>query len=187
MLKHVGQNLIILGLGLLSCLLVVLLVLELIPVSASSLEVKQRIDVSSSVIKVGQEKYDSSLRGILKNPTDTAVTVESLWVTVGNADGEELLIKLEGQSMQPRTTWEIDYRWESWLEYDRVLHVDAIVSGERLTVSNTETVVEAEGPVLLYVVLLLIAAGFLIHACKVRYYMYQEDRADAAEKNGDPR
>lgn len=177
MFKHIGQNLLIAGLGVLTILLTLLLILELIPVGVSALEVEQKISVSSSPINVTDKTYVSAISGIMSNPTNDAVRVESFRVTVSNEDGDRKLVELDGCVMPPRTSYELEQIWEGVTAYDAVIRVEAVVGGEILSISNSESEVDVGGLSIIYAALLLLSVGFLIHACKIRYYMYQEDRA----------
>ncbi|MBQ8431721.1 MAG: hypothetical protein IJX28_02450 [Clostridia bacterium] len=176
MLKHIGANLLIAGLILLCLLWCLLAALEWIPTAPSGLEVQEEVTVSASLLNKNDQTYVLDLYGSLFNPTDEAVNIQSLKVTVSDGDGQEETLTLEGMQLPPRTKWEIGHRWEGVVNYDRVTHVVVVTEGGEDLIPNTESAVKGSGLALIYLALLLMTAGILIRRCKLRYYMHQEDR-----------
>ncbi len=181
-MKHMVQNLIIVGLALLCLLFGLLTCLELIPTNPSGLEVQEEIRVSSSMLNYNDKTYVFELYGTIYNPTDATVNIQNLKVTVSDGDGHTETLTLEGMLLPPRTKWEIGHRWEGTTVYDRVAQVTVVSEGGEDLIPNTESAVKGSGMALIYLALLLMTAGILVRRCKLRYYTYQEDRMAKEEE-----
>ena len=175
MTKHILQNLWILLLSLLTLGLALLLILDMIPAKASGLEVKERVEVSSSQISAGGRDYISSVQGFLRNTTAQTVEVERITVVVADSEGTEKVLELPGATVTPHAELEISHIWESGLAYDRVLSVTVTVNGEEDLIPNAPRTFFLNASTIVYFVLTALSAFFLVWVCKVRYYMYQED------------
>ena len=181
MTKHIGQNLLILLLALLTLGLTFLLILDLIPADASGLEVKEQADASSALVQAGGNIYTSSLRGTLKNTTDNNLEVDKITVVVSNKDGQSKTLEFQEITVLPHADLDLSYQWESSVSYDRVTSITVFVDGEEDLIPNAERTFFLRASTIVYGVLVAIAAFFLVWVCKVRYYMYQEDTEKYAE------
>jgi hypothetical protein len=175
MTKHLLQNLWILLLALLTLGLAFLLVLDMIPAGSSGLEVKERVEVSSSLISADGNAHVSSVQGFLRNKTGESIAVEKITVVVADADGNTKTLELDGAKVLPHGELEISHVWESGLDFDRVSSVTVTVNGEEDLIPNAVRTFFLSASTVVYLVLTGISACFLIWVCKVRYYMYQED------------
>lgn len=175
MTKHILQNLWILLLSLLTLGLAFLLVLDMIPAKESGLEVKERVDVSSSLISAGGSTYISSVQGLLRNTTGDSVELEEISVVVSDSDGNKKTLTFPGKTVNPHATLELSHAWESGVAYDRVLSVTVTVDGEEDLIPNTPRTFFINASTIVYLALTALSAFFLVWVCKVRYYMYQED------------
>lgn len=184
MLKHIKQNLLILTMGLLSLALCLFLILELIPANLSGLEVSEVAHASSSLINKEDGTYSSAVVGRIYNPTDKTVVPEGLTVTVSNENGDLKEIAIQGQAIPPRTEWVYSQNWEGLIAYDRVVSVRVTVDGSSDLLPNSAATTQAGGLVLVYAALLLMTVGIFIRSCKIRYYLYQEDRMAEQKDEG---
>jgi hypothetical protein len=175
MTRHLLQNLWILLLALLTLGLAFLLVLDMIPAANSGLEVKERVEVSSSLISAQGKTHVASVQGFLRNTTGDSIEVEKITVVVADADGNTKTLELPGAKVLPHADLEISHVWESSLAFDRVSSVTVTVSGEEDLIPNAPRTFFLSASTIVYLVLTGISACFLIWVCKVRYYMYQED------------
>ena len=130
MTKHIGQNLLILLLALLTLGLTLLLILDLIPADASGMEVKEKVAVSSALVQADGDIYISSLRGSLRNTTDNILEIDKITVVVGNEDGQSKTLTFEKLTVLPRTDLELTHQWESNIAYDRISSITVFVDGE---------------------------------------------------------
>ena len=179
MTRHILQNLLILLLAAICLGLVLLTVLDLIPANASGLMLSEKITVSSSQIYANEENRISVVRGTFQNPTNATVVIEKAMIVASNAEGAEKLIELTGISIPARTDKEIVYSWQEAAAYDRILSITVTVEGEEDLVPNSVSSATVDGFAVVYLILLAIFALLLVWACKVRYYMYQEDTEKA--------
>lgn len=165
--------------GLLSLLLLVLTVMELLPEKSHGVTVRQSITVSSSSlspIEAEVKDYHSQIGGSLFNPTDKAITVDSVSVTVSDGKNEKT-VTVEGFTLPARTEHEIIASFEGQIFYDRVTEVALVSVGETDVLPNqTATSFRIGGVVIFYLVLLAITAFLTVRAAKVRYYLYQETK-----------
>ncbi len=179
--KHIGQNLLILLLALLTLGLTFLLILDLIPADFSGFEVKEKVTVSSSSISAGGDAYISSVRGSLRNTTDKEIEVEKITLVVSNEKGESKTLEIEGETIRPRTDLELSYLWEGTTAYDRISSVTLTVDGEEDLIPNSPKTFFLNASTIICGVLIAVSVFFLVWVCKVRYYMYQEDKAENAD------
>ena len=182
MTKHLLQNLWILLLALLTLGLAFLLVLDMIPARASGLEVKERVDVSSSRISADSNVHISSVQGFLRNTTGETVKVDGITVVVEDGKGNTKTLELPGAEVLPHSGLEVSHTWESAIAFDRVNSVTVTVNGEEDLIPNTPKTFILNASTIVYLVLTAISAFFLVWVCKVRYYMYQEDMAKKSQK-----
>lgn len=183
MTRHILQNVWIFLLALLTLGLALLLVLDMIPANTSGMEVREKVDVSSSLIDTDENTHISSVQGFLRNTTNATIEVEKVTVEVSNRDGVIKILELEGGKVQPRTDLEVSCVWEGGVAYDRVTSVTVTVNGEEDLIPNTPRTFILNASTIVYLVLTAISAFFLVWVCKVRYYMYQEDMEKSKDKD----
>lgn len=162
--------------GIVTVFCALLLILESIPVSKDGqITVKERITVSSALINKAQQTYTSAISGMLYNPTDDAIQVENVTVTVkGDEAGRE--VELDGFTLMPRTGKEIYEEWQGLDDFSRVTRIVVSVDGERTVVSNTADATAERGSVAVLLGLLAVAVILLVSAIKGRYYLWQESK-----------
>lgn len=173
---HLGQNLLIAGLTLLALLFALLSVLAVLP-AETDVEIREAIHVSSSPLSADESSvYLVSVTGTLRNTTSREITVERLTVPVENGSfvGKQTkeLVR-EGIVIPPFGQISLSVTGEGLADYRYVGEVTAVWDGEEHFLRNPA---EKElSSAILPVLLTVISVFFLIRACKVRYYMAQED------------
>ena len=180
MKNHLLQNLKILILGILTLACLVVTVISAIPEKEADLIMQEPFLVSSSQILANSNQYSTQITGVIKNTTDKPIAVQDVLVKISDGKTEEV-ISLGGITLPPRTPWSYLDKWESAGNFNRVLSIHAVVGGEELAVSNATSSMSISG---VTVIALLVGAifGFLLtHACKIRYYMMQEDQFKASQ------
>lgn len=163
--------------GLLTLALILLLILELIPNASFGLEVAEVVKVSSSSLSpmdAEVKDYHTSVTGILSNPTDGAVAVDSLTVEI--SDGKTVqTVTVAGFEIPARSTHEFSYEFEGQTAFDRVNEVKVTRGGASDVIPNTTgTSLPVSGVAVFYAVLLIPAVLLTVRAAKGRYYLYQE-------------
>ena len=164
-------------LGILAIALIVLTVLELIPNESVGLEVKETARVSSaslSPIDAEVKDYQTAVTGMLSNPTDETVKVDSVNVKI--SDGESTRdVVIEGFEIPARSYREFSSGFEGQIAYDRVTEVAVTVGSVRDVLPNqTESRSPISGVAVFYLALLVPVAWLLVRAVKGRYYLHQE-------------
>ena len=156
-------------------------VLACIPVS-TDVEIRETVVASASAISAGADSaYLVEVRGALKNTTGETLVVERLEIPV-YADGrgnERATVVIENISISPRNTVTVSKVIETATVCENVGEIVATVGGEEILLRNP-----AQTNLTVSLIPIAVTAVFvylLVRACKVRYYMYIEDRADAGE------
>ena len=151
-------------------------VLACIPVS-TDVEIKETVKASASRANALEETYRIDVVGAFKNTTEEDLTVERLEFIL-EADGVdgEITVAVENVTVPARNTVTVSKSDLADGRYDRVQEVIATVNGEAVSLRNpAETSPTAA---LIPLAVTAVFAYLLVRACKVRYYMMQEDRAD---------
>jgi hypothetical protein len=181
MKNHLLQNVKILVLGILTLACLIVAVISAIPEKETDLIMQEPFLVSSSQILANSNEYSTQLTGVIKNTTGKPITLQEILVTV--SDGKtQSVVSLDGVSLPPRTTWSYLEQWESGANFNRVLSIRAIVDGEEISVPTTLPSMSIDGVTVIFLLLGAILAFFLTHACKIRYYMMQEDQFKASQE-----
>lgn len=181
MKNHIWQNVKILLLGILTLTCLIVTVISAIPEKEDNLIMQEPFWVSSSQILAYSNQYSTQITGVIKNTTGQPINISEVQVTISDGKTREV-ISLEGVSLPPRTTRSYLEQWESTGNFNRVVSIHAIVGEEEILVSNLNESSPVKG---ITVVALLVCAGFallLTHACKIRYYMMQEDQFKASQE-----
>ena len=161
--------------GILAILFALLLVLESVSFEKEDgITVKESIAVSSALINKNQQNYTSAISGILYNPTDDVIRVESVSITVKGGDALRE-VELGGFLLPPRTQKELYTTWEGFDNFTRVTRVAIRVDGENVVLANVAPS-NAGGGFVIPLLLLAIAVFLLIRAVKGRYYLWQESQ-----------
>ncbi len=151
----------------------------------TALSVREEIVVSASPIDTYHDRFSCYLSGELFNPTDEEITIESLTVSVGDGHRHSPMpveeIALEPITIPARCKHSIFLEWEDVYEWDRVITVKATVAGESLALENPEKSIQLSGLTVSSLVILVCSLALLIRYSKVRAYIAQEKRAQAAE------
>lgn len=169
------QTALIAVLAVLAVALLLLTALELRPASVSDLKLQKPFAVSSSLIDVSASIYASSLEGTFVNETDEAITVDALTVTVSSGRLTRK-IEFDGFTLAPRSNLELSEAWTGLHNFDRITRIDVTVNGEPDVLVNTDSALSVSGIAILYLLLLLVDVFFLVRACKIRYYIWQEQQ-----------
>jgi multidrug efflux pump subunit AcrA (membrane-fusion protein) len=151
-------------------------VLACIPVS-TDVEIEETVKAYASRENAWEDTYRIDVAGALKNTTEGDLTVERLEFIL-EADGvdEPVTVVAENVTIPARNTVTVSKSELANEKFDRVKEVVATVNGETLSLRNpAETSPTAA---LIPLAVTAVFAYLLVRACKVRYYMMQEDRAD---------
>ena len=162
--------------AILALFLVILLILETRPTpNQSDLTVSEPITVNSSIIDVHTQRYSTTVRGSLYNPTNEPVTIDSVTVSVITDDKGYRVVEFDGFVLHPRMAEEITHTFTGGTEYQRVSRVAVTVNGEeRVIVNTTNRQASISGAVIFFLILLVPVLLLLTRAIKIRYYLYQE-------------
>ena len=180
MKNHLLQNFKILVLGILTLACLIVAVISAIPEKEAALIMQEPFSVSSSQILANSNEYSTQITGVIKNATGKPITMQEILVTV--SDGKtQSVVSLDSVSLPPRTTWSYLEQWESNGNFSRVLSIRAVVDGEEIAVSNVTRSTSIDGVTVIALLIGGIFGFFLTHACKIRYYMMQEDRFKASQ------
>ena len=154
-------------------------VLACIPVS-TDVEIRETIEASASAVSAGADSaYLVEVRGALKNNTGDTLVVERLEIPVyaDGRGGETATVVIENISISPRNTVTVAKVIETATKCENVGEISATVAGEEIFLRNpAETNLTVS---LIPIAVTVVFAYLLVRACKVRYYMYLEDRAEA--------
>ncbi len=160
--------------------LAALLILELLPKGTEGLSVKSPLAASSSSLSPYGEPvkvYRTQIIGSVTNSSEQVFEVSSVQVTVSNGYVEKNVEYTEAFTLPPRHDRDIVFDFEGDADYDRVIAVTAVVNGERVEIKNTAERFSVGGAAIFFGILLIPCVCLLIRACKVRYYIRQEERA----------
>ena len=154
-------------------------VLACIPETAE-LEAVEPIEASASKL-MADEGYRIDVVGRVKNTTDKTLIVDSMEVLLTDEQGEkEMRLTTEAITVLSKNVVDVDISVEADDAFQTVKQVNVVVGGDSFALKNTQEVSLATA--LIPLVVAAIFAFFLVRACKVRYYMVQEDRADEADR-----
>lgn len=163
--------------GILTVALIVLTVLELMPQGEIGLEVKEAVRVSSASLSpfdAEVKDYQTSVTGMLSNPTDAAIKIDAIHIKVQGGDAVRDVV-IEGFEMPARTDREFSQTFEGQTPYDRVSEVKVTVGGaENVLLNQPESHSPISGVAVFYLALLALSVYLLVRAAKGRYYLYQE-------------
>lgn len=158
-------------------------VLACIPETAE-LEAVETIHASASKL-MADEGYRIDVVGRVKNTTEKTLVVDGLEILLTDDSGEtERVLTTEKLTILPKNTVDVAVSAETDVAFDTVKQVTGLVNGETITLKNTQDVSLATA--LIPLIVTAVFAFFLVRACKVRYYMMQEDRADEQEASAPP-
>ena len=152
-------------------------VLACIP-ETDDLEIAEVFSASAFKETASGSEYRVDVVGALKNNGEETLTVERLEIVLESdyAKGE-LSVAVDGFTIAPRNVVTVSKSVIGDGEYARVRSVSATVDGETVVLRN----LERERSLVVNLIPLAATAVFaflLVRACKVCYYMMQEDRAD---------
>ena len=161
--------------GILAILFAVILVLESVSFDEKDgITVKENIVVSSALINKNQQNYTSAISGILYNPTDDVIRVESVSITVKGGDALRE-VELDEFLLPPRTQKEIYTSWEGYDNFSRVTRVAIRVDGETVVLANVAPS-GIGGSFVIPLLLLVLSVFLLVRSVKGRYYLWQESK-----------
>ena len=146
----------------------------------SELEAIEPIRASASKL-MADEGYRIDVVGKVKNTTEKSLIADRLEILLTDEQGEEeLILETESLTILSKSIIDVAVSAESDKAFNTVKQVNVIVDGEELEMKNMRDVSPATA--LIPLMAAAIFAFFLVRACKVRYYMMQEDRADEADR-----
>jgi len=153
-------------------------VLACIPVS-TDVEISETVSVSSAPLTAGlNPDYQVEVRGALRNTTSKAILVERLEIPIETEQGDTKTVVIENIILPPRMSEYLPLTREVLDgEYIKVGEITATVGGEEVFLRNPADVSLTLS--LIPIAITLVFAFFLVRACMVRYYMFQEDHAEA--------
>ncbi len=157
-------------------------ILACLPTS-TDVEIREVIHASASPLSAGlKPDYEVSVSGQLRNTTEKPVVVERLEIPLKTAKGDaSKTMVIENIAIAPRSTVDLpDTREIMDDDYDQVGEVTATIGGEEIFLRNPAEVSPTLS--LIPIAITLVLAFPLARACMVRYYMYQEDQAEAREE-----
>jgi len=160
----------------LALMLVVLLILEFAPVpNKSNLTVSERVTVASEIVNVQSGQYVTTVSGALYNPTDEAITVDSVLISI-TAGKSFRGVDMEGFVIHPRTSQELFTSWVGGTDFNNVSRITVKINGEEQVVINStsSTTTVLSGALIFYLIVLAIVTWFLVRASKLRFYLHQE-------------
>ena len=158
-------------------------VLACIPETAE-LEAVETVRASASKL-MADEGYRIDVVGRVKNTTEKTLVVDELKILLTDDSGEtERVLTTEKLTILPKNTVDVAVSAETDVAFDTVKQVTGLVNGETITLKNAQDVSLATA--LIPLIVTAVFAFFLVRACKVRYYMMQEDRADEQEASAPP-
>ena len=175
--NRIVQTCLIVVLGLCTLFSALISVLACIPVS-TEVEIREEIKASASAVSAADASaYLVEVSGALKNTTGEALVIERLEIPVSatGRGGETVTVVLEQISIPARSTVTVAKTEAMSFRGEAVGAVTATVNGEEMFLRNPA---ETKPTVaLIPIAITAIFAFLLVRACKVRYYMLQEDRA----------
>ena len=145
----------------------------------AELEAVETVRASASKL-MADEGYRIDVVGRVKNTTEKTLVVDELEILLTDDSGEtERVLTTEKLTILPKNTVDVAVSAETDVAFDTVKQVTGLVNGETITLKNAQDVSLATA--LIPLIVTAVFAFFLVRACKVRYYMMQEDRADEQE------
>ena len=156
-------------------------ILACIPTS-TDVEICETIHASAAPLSAGlNPSYEVDVSGALRNTTGKTIVVERLEIPLHTESGDvSKTIVIEGINIPPRSTEYLPLTREILDgDYETVGEITATFGGETVFLRNPAEVSLTLS--LVPIAITLVFAFLLVRACKVRYYMYQEDQAKVQE------
>ena len=156
-------------------------ILACLPTS-TDVEISEVIHASASPLSAGlNPDYEVGVSGQLRNTTSNTITVKRLEIPLKTEKGDaSKTMVIENLTLAPRSTLYLpDTREIMNDDYDQVGEVTATIGDEEIFLRNPAEVAPTLS--LIPIAITLVLAFLLARACMVRYYMYQEDQAEAQE------
>ena len=151
-------------------------VLACIP-SSDDIEVVEQMKASVSRASAYEEVYRIDVSGALKNNTDELLTVDRLEFVLGSKDLDgTVTVAVENVTIAPRNIVTVAKSNVANGDYNVIKSVTATVGGDSMELRNSPK--NSPTAALIPLAITVVFAFLLVRACKVRYYMMQEDRAD---------
>lgn len=181
---HLGQNILIACWAVLTVFFGLLSALALFP-AETDVEIHETVRVTASRLNGETDVpplYLLEASGTLRNTTAEAVTVDRLTIRIGDGEfsSDKIELKLDAVTVPAWAEVRISASEQSNVFCEYVGGITASVGGKEVYLRNpADTDLSAA---LVPVILTAVFAILLVRACKIRYYMAQEDRMDR-EKN----
>ena len=145
----------------------------------ADVEITEPIGASASRVSL-ESGYHIEVTGRLKNITDKPMTDARIEILLTNQAGEgELTLVMENQALYPKHELDVKTYQLSDKAYDVIKQVRITAGGEEIVAREVSQNLLASA--LIPVLVTAVFAFFLVRACRVRYYMMQEDRAERSE------
>ena len=176
--RHVGHNVLILVMGIVTLLCLVLGVISEFTTN-ETVAVPETVTVSASPIDAGGEKYELRLFGVLMNQTNEEITIGELLIAV-EGDGRNETVVLENVVLPSRMRYELAHTWEGSVAFDKVTSVNAVYQGETHPLANYTSGLDINADLLFYWAIAAVALMIGIYFFKQRYYLAQEDQMSQA-------
>ena len=155
-------------------------VLACIPVT-TDVQIKETVQASAAPVSAGSDSaYQIDVSGALTNTTGNTLVVERLEIPLEADRGEGVVtVEITNIEIPARSTVTVSKPMIANGAYEKVGEITATVNGERIFLRNPAQT--SPTVALIPIAVTAVFAFFLVRSCKIRYYMMQEDRADADE------
>ena len=161
------------------CIILVLLlatvaVLEMLPQKDIGINVKERVEVSSSKIYADGTLYSTEIRGILINRADAMRKIDLIRVVI--SDGESKRdVEIPAVTLYPGAEYDLAHSFEGASDFDTVHEVYLTVDGKETRLSNRAiSEFPLSGLSIFCLVLLIPAVILTVRALKGCFYLRQE-------------
>lgn len=176
---HIGQNVLIAVLALVTLFFAVLTVMAMIP-AETDVEISETITVSSSRLNALDEEvgaYVVEASGMLRNTTGNIITVSRLSIPADGFDSKQapVILTAENIVIPPRSSVAVIASAAASENCHKTGEITALIDGDLVFLRNPADISAVS--VLIPLFLALVAGFFCFRACQIRYYMAQEKYA----------
>ena len=161
------------------CIILVLLlatvaVLEMLPQKDVGINVKERVEVSSSKIYADGTLYSTEIRGILINRADAMRKIDLIRVVISDGESKQD-VEIPAVTLYPGAEYDLAHSFEGALDFDTVHEVYLTVDGKETRLSNRAiSEFPLSGLSIFCLVLLIPAVILTVRALKGCFYLRQE-------------
>ena len=144
--------------------------------TTTDVEIRETVKASASKLSADADSiYQVEVSGALKNTTDAPIVVERFEIVLQAGKGDpDVLCVIENIEIPARATVTVAKSELVPAPYNKIGGISATVNGVSLYLRNPAQT--SPTIALIPIALTAVFAFLLVRACKVRFYMYQEDR-----------